>query len=223
MNRRKSFELFSKAADLGDFHGMRICANLMMKGVDAPLDIVKARELYMKDAEESDLASLEALMEMDLGDVGKPANPKDAYSVAVNCILKRDFAKAEKKLRPGAKRGDEAHMNLLALMHLKGWIKTDRTEMTDLFRRALDKGNYMAGYYLGSILSEEECDRETVFDCFMRGLDAGDERAMWRLGRMMYEGDGTTMNREEGIRWMRSAREFGVAEAGEYLAKEGIE
>ena len=185
-------------------------------------------------------------VEKDLGTAAKwavrGANKGDADSMAILALIleeqdssPEEMTKAAGWMKKAADKGNNAAAFNYGLWSYEGelirqnipeaktYLKKYRKSRADDTLSLNDEAYYYAQYVLGKICYYGEdglpADLIEAVQYFRDSAAEGIAEAQYMLGKMLYEGKGCDMNKQEGILWLKKAAENGEESAASMLKR----
>lgn len=170
-------DIYDKFENYSEFHreGRPVFTGSDPEGIYQAAEDLLAGTYYVQRNPYRAVKLLEKAAEMDY----LPAIQKLAYCYQRGIGTRKDFVKAEKYFRKAALKGDASSMFVLALLLCEGrpGVKINKKEGFQWLKKAVDKGNVSAWYYLGFCYehgSGTEIDILKALTCYRSGAEKND-------------------------------------------------
>ena len=141
----------------------------------------------------------------------------DPLDDAFTAFIKRDFATAERLVRPLAQEGNAFAQYLLGAMYYNGQgLPQDYAEGVKWYRKAADQGHEGAQLDLGVAYHNGKGvpqDYTEAVKWIRKAADQGHATAEYNLGIAYFNGNGVRKHYAESARWFRRAADQGHEEA----------
>jgi len=218
---RESERWWRKAAALGDPKAMILLGHLYAEPWGVPQDIQEAASWFQKAAQKNNLEAIQDLIDLYLG----------AWSD------ERDDAAANVWLQRAAAMSDAHAMMILGLRYDAGWgIREDPVEAARWYMKVIERdgseddrrtqsiawNNLGALYELGRGVPKNESKAAELYRK-AAGYVPFSLPAMYNLASLCAEGRGVPQNRNAAIRLYLVVDWYGVPEAGQALARLGVQ
>ncbi|GBB97802.1 hypothetical protein RclHR1_03070018 [Rhizophagus clarus] len=197
IDKKKAFELYQKAADLGNASGINSLGYCYFYGIGTDIDKKKAFELYQKAADLENASGINSLGGCYLYGIGTDINKKKAFEL---------YQKA-------ADLGNANGINNLGYCYKNG-IETDidKKKAFELYQKAADLGNasginslgYCYFYGIGT-----DIDKKKAFELYQKAADLGNALGIYNLGYCYEYGEGIIKDIKKAIYWYEKSAEQG--------------
>ena len=200
-NYQKAFELYNKAADMGNLDARAELGRCYLNGYGVQKDVKKALA-YSSEAAEAGIARAQ----FDLGimcyyGLGVPQN----YFNSVAWYTK------------AAEQGDADAQNSLGFMFLNGnGVRQDYSQAVTWFFKAAEQGNAYAQCNLGNMYFSGQGVPQDYFQAvawYLKAAKQGNAEAQYILGNMYFNGNGVLQDYSQAVAWYCKAAEQGHANA----------
>ncbi|GES93543.1 kinase-like domain-containing protein [Rhizophagus clarus] len=196
INKKKAFELFQKAADLGNALGMYNLGDCYLNGIETDIDKKKAFELFQKAA--------------DLGNANGIINLGNCYLDGIGTDI--DKKKAFELFQKAADLENAPGINSLGYCYLDG-IGTDinKKKAFELYQKAADLENApginsLGGCYLNGIGTD--IDKKKAFELYQKAADLENAPGINSLGYCYQHGIGTDINKKKAFELFQKAADL---------------
>ncbi|GBC21932.1 kinase-like domain-containing protein [Rhizophagus irregularis DAOM 181602=DAOM 197198] len=206
VDEQKAFDLYQKAANLGNSLGINDLGkfnwNINLggcyeKGIGTDIDYQKAFELYQKAA--------------NLGYSSGINNLGHCYQNGIGTDI--DKEKAFKLYQNAAELGDSSGINNLGYCYQIGiGTDIDKKKAFELYQRAADLGNSSGIYNLGLCYRNgigTDIDKKKAFELHQKAADLGDSFGVNSLGYCYLNGIGTYIDKEKAFKLYQKAADLG--------------
>lgn len=195
----KAFQLFKKAADLGNVEALNSLGNMYCRGDGIPKDYKKAFELYEQAAEQG---SGWAMYNLGL-----------MYSDGMG--MRADYLKAVELYEKAADLGVSNALNNLGIMYAQGQgVAKNIQKAIELYEKAAEQGCGLAMYNLGYLYFIGEgvkIDHEKAVEFYEKAIECGldelkteVEKIKYKLGEMYFYGRDVNKDYNKALRWYSS-------------------
>ncbi|GES93565.1 kinase-like domain-containing protein [Rhizophagus clarus] len=199
IDKKKAFELYQKAADLGNADGINNLGDCYLDGIGTDIDKKKAFELYQKAADLGDASGIYNLGYCYLDGIGTDIDKKKAFEL---------FQKA-------ADLGNAKGIIGLGYCYQHGiGTDIDRKKAFELYQKAADLGNAKGIIGLGHCYFDgigTDIDKKKAFELFQKAADLGNASGMNNLGGCYLNGIGTDIDRKKAFELYQKAADLGNA------------
>lgn len=195
----KAFQLFKKAADLGNVEALNSLGNMYCRGDGIPKDYKKAFELYEQAAEQG---SGWAMYNLGL-----------MYSDGMG--MRADYLKAVELYEKAADLGNVDALNNLGIMYAQGQgVAKNIQKAIELYEKAAEQGCGLAMHNLGYLYFIGEgvkIDHEKAVEFYEKAIECGldelkteVEKIKYKLGEMYFYGRDVNKDYNKALRWYSS-------------------
>ncbi|CAB4414000.1 unnamed protein product [Rhizophagus irregularis] len=187
IDSQKAFELYQKAADLGNSLGISDLGYCYQHGIGTDIDKKKAFELFQKAADLENLFGITVLGYCYEIGIGTDINKKKAFEL---------YQKA-------ADLGDVSGIYNLGRCYGDGiGTDIDKKKAFELYQKAADLGGVSGIYNLGrcyEIGIGTDIDKKKAFELYQKAADLGKSSASYSLAMMYENGKGIVKNIDKAI------------------------
>ncbi|PKK62195.1 kinase-like protein [Rhizophagus irregularis] len=229
VNVQKAFELYQKAADLGNVFGINDLGYCYQYGIGTDIDEKKAFELFQKVADlgsSSGINNLGACYEQGIGTDIDEKKAFELYQKAANlgyssginnlgaCYKQGigtdiDEKKAFELYQKAADLGNSSGINNLGACYENGiGTDIDKKKAFELYQKAAELGNSSGINNLGA-----------SFELYQKAADLGNSSAQYNLAIMYENGEVTVKNIDKAIYWYKKSAGQGDQDAQNKLEK----
>lgn len=196
----KAFQLFKKAADLGNVEALNNLGYMYFRGEGIPKDYKKACELYEQAAVNGSVLAANNLGSMY----------RDGNGVA------QDYKKAFELYEQAAEQDYGWAIYNLGLMYSKGMgMRADYLKAVELYEKAADLGNVDALNNLGNMYAQGQGVAKNIqkaIELYEKAAEQGCGLAMYNLGYLYFIGEGVKTDYEKAVEFYEKAIECGLDE-----------
>ena len=196
----KAFQLFKKAADLGNVEALNNLGYMYFRGEGIPKDYKKACELYEQAAVNGSVLAANNLGSMY----------RDGNGVA------QDYKKAFELYEQAAEQDYGWAIYNLGLMYSKGMgMRADYLKAVELYEKAADLGNVDALNNLGYMYAQGQGVAKNIqkaIELYEKAAEQGCGLAMYNLGYLYFIGEGVKTDYEKAVEFYEKAIECGLDE-----------
>ncbi|GES93951.1 kinase-like domain-containing protein [Rhizophagus clarus] len=199
IDKKKAFELYQKAADLGNSNGINSLGYCYDEGIGTDIDKKKAFELYQKAA--------------DLGNADGIYSLGYCYRHGIGTDI--DKKKAFELYQKAADLGNASGINSLGYCYDKGiGTDIDKKKAFELYQKAADLGDANGIYNLGYCYQHgigTDIDKKKAFELYQKAADLGDANGIYYLGNCYRHGIGTDIDKKKAFELYQKAADLGNA------------
>ncbi|PKY61462.1 HCP-like protein, partial [Rhizophagus irregularis] len=199
VDNQKAFELYQKAADLGNSSGINDLGYCYLNGIGTGNDKKKAFELYQKAAELGNSSGINNLGDCYQYGIGTDINNKKAFEL---------YQKA-------AELGNSSGINSLGYCYRNGiGTDIDNKKAIELYQKAADLGNSSGINNLGQCYEngiEIDIDYQKAFNLYQKAADLGNAFGINNLGYCYQNGFGTIVDNKKAFELYQKATDLGNA------------
>ena len=196
----KAFQLFKKAADLGNVEALNNLGYMYFRGEGIPKDYKKACELYEQAAVNGSVLAANNLGSMY----------RDGNGVA------QDYKKAFELYEQAAEQDSGWAMYNLGLMYSNGMgMRADYLKAVELYEKAADLGVSDALNNLGIMYAQGQGVAKNIqkaIELYEKAAEQGNGLAMYNLGYLYFIGEGVKKDYEKAVEFYEKAIECGLDE-----------
>ncbi|EXX52205.1 uncharacterized protein OCT59_023847 [Rhizophagus irregularis] len=199
IDKRKAFELYKKAADLGNADGINDLGYCYHWGIGTDINKTKAFELYQKAA--------------DLGNKYGMIGSGICYECGIETDI--DKRKAFELYQNAADLGNSSGMYYLGYCYHYGiGTDIDKRKAFELYQKAADLGNAFGIDWLGYCYENgigTDIDKRKAFELYQKAAELGNANGIINLGRCYQYGIGTDINKTKAFELYQKAADLGNA------------
>ncbi|GES87639.1 kinase-like domain-containing protein [Rhizophagus clarus] len=200
INKKKAFELYQKAADLGNASGINNLGYCYQNGVGTGIDTKKAFELYQKAADLGNASGINSLGYCYNEGIGTNVNKNKAFEL----------------YRKAADLGNAFGINNLGYCYQNGiGININKKRAFELYQKAADLGNADGMNSLGFCYNEgvgTDVDKKKAFELYQRAADLENASGINNLGYCYQNGVGTDIDKKKAFELYQKATNLGNAD-----------
>ncbi|GBC21969.2 kinase-like domain-containing protein [Rhizophagus irregularis DAOM 181602=DAOM 197198] len=237
VSEHKAFELYQKAADLGNPFGINDLGYCYKNGIGTDIDKKKAFELYQKLAELGNSMGIYNLGDCYEEGIGTDVDKKKAFelyqkaadlgnSFGINNLghfyekgigTDIDKKKAFELYQKPADLGNSLGINNLGHCYDDGiGTDIDKKKAFELYQKAAELENSSAIYNLGSCYENRigiDIDKKKAFELYQKAADLGNSTGINDLGNCYENGIGTEIDKKKALELYQKAADLGNVDA----------
>ncbi|POG66380.1 kinase-like domain-containing protein, partial [Rhizophagus irregularis DAOM 181602=DAOM 197198] len=197
VSEHKAFELYQKAADLGNPFGINDLGYCYKNGIGTDIDKKKAFELYQKLAE--------------LGNSMGIYNLGDCYEEGIGTDV--DKKKAFELYQKAADLGNSFGINNLGHFYEKGiGTDIDKKKAFELYQKPADLGNSLGINNLGHCYDDgigTDIDKKKAFELYQKAAELENSSAIYNLGSCYENRIGIDIDKKKAFELYQKAADLG--------------
>ncbi|RIA98229.1 kinase-like domain-containing protein [Glomus cerebriforme] len=197
INKQKAFELYQKAADLGNVIGLYNLGYCYKHGIGTSVNVQKAFELCQKSADLGNSLGIILLAEYYKGGIGTSVDKQKAFELY------------QKSVDLG---------NTFGIYELGNCYKdgigtsVDKQKAFELSQKAADLGNTLGIVALGDCYKDgigTNVDKQKTFELYQKAADLGNTFGMITLGDCYKDGIGTSIDKQKAFELYQKSVDLG--------------